>query len=350
MKFICNNCGFSAEVPDRRSNCPMCASTNVSVSALTENTAVPDEKKKDEKTDIPNVTQQPVQPVVPEKKVPVENTEKLRKERITLSDDFFDSKPNKEEQEIANILKELYPEPGEGKTSRSLPVKAIYIGIAVVAVLVVAAFFAFSSGDKEKIAAAEEGDNQVANAETGDVEEEIADEAVVEEEKIEEKVEEKVAEKIEEKPIEKVEEKVEEKIEIKKEVVMPKPVEKPIEKPVQKPKPEIVKKPVKKVAEAPQKAPVKQPVAKKDGGNAFANFVQAGHKALSEKKYTDALHEYKNASRINPSNGPIYKFLGIAYAYLQNQEQACVNYKKYIQLSPNAPDKEQVEAFIKACP
>ncbi|HRZ80597.1 MAG TPA: hypothetical protein P5044_11360, partial [bacterium] len=65
---------------------------------------------------------------------------------------------------------------------------------------------------------------------------------------------------------------------------------------------------------------------------------------------TDALHEYKNASRINPGNGPIYKFLGIAYAYLQNQEQACVNYKKYIQLSPNAPDKVQVEAFIKACP
>ena len=95
---------------------------------------------------------------------------------------------------------------------------------------------------------------------------------------------------------------------------------------------------------------MKQTAPKTGGEDVFNGFVQAGHKALAEKKYTDALHEYKNASRINPGNGSIYKFLGIAYAYLQNQEQACVNYRKYIQLSPNAPDKAQVEAFIKACP
>ena len=32
MKFVCNNCGFAAEIPVRRSTCPMCGSSNVSSS------------------------------------------------------------------------------------------------------------------------------------------------------------------------------------------------------------------------------------------------------------------------------------------------------------------------------
>lgn len=35
MKFVCNNCGFSAEIPVRRTTCPMCGSSNVSASADT---------------------------------------------------------------------------------------------------------------------------------------------------------------------------------------------------------------------------------------------------------------------------------------------------------------------------
>ena len=30
MKFICNNCGFSADIPEQMSGCPMCGSSNVS--------------------------------------------------------------------------------------------------------------------------------------------------------------------------------------------------------------------------------------------------------------------------------------------------------------------------------
>ncbi len=37
MKFVCNNCGFTAEIPVRRDSCPMCGSSNVSASAETAN-------------------------------------------------------------------------------------------------------------------------------------------------------------------------------------------------------------------------------------------------------------------------------------------------------------------------
>lgn len=33
MKFVCNNCGFTADIPEQMSACPMCGSSNVSSSA-----------------------------------------------------------------------------------------------------------------------------------------------------------------------------------------------------------------------------------------------------------------------------------------------------------------------------
>ena len=50
MKFVCNNCGFTAEIPVRRTTCPMCGSSNVSSSA---DTVTPPEKplENEEKTD-----------------------------------------------------------------------------------------------------------------------------------------------------------------------------------------------------------------------------------------------------------------------------------------------------------
>ena len=33
MKFVCNNCGFTADIPEQMKACPMCGSSNVSSSA-----------------------------------------------------------------------------------------------------------------------------------------------------------------------------------------------------------------------------------------------------------------------------------------------------------------------------
>ncbi len=356
MKFVCNNCGFSAEVPDRRSNCPMCASSNVTVSAHTEN-PVAQEKIAENKPEDDVHTQQTVEADSAAKIKQEKNSGSSRKERITLSDEFFDSKAEKEEQEIASILKELDPEAGAAKTAPDMT-RWIKTGGIVAAVLIVLAgiiYFAVSGGSGSDVKSVQEENKAEAQDEASDVSE--TEQAVAEETKPSEEAPAvaKDEPEAEEKPVEKVEEQKAEPVkEVKEEVVVKKAEEPKKQEPV-KPKPEPkkqepVKQVVKKTAEPVKKAAVKQTAPKTGGADAFNNFVQAGHKALSEKRYTDALHEYKNASRINPGNGPIYKFLGIAYAYLQNQEQACVNYKKYIQLSPNAPDKVQVEAFIKACP
>lgn len=47
MKFVCNNCGFSAEIPVRRTNCPMCGSSNVTSSAETANKPAPAAENED---------------------------------------------------------------------------------------------------------------------------------------------------------------------------------------------------------------------------------------------------------------------------------------------------------------
>jgi hypothetical protein len=354
MKFVCNNCGFSAEVPDRRSNCPMCASSNVTVSAHTEN-LVAQEKIPENKPEDDVHTQQTVEAESATKIKQDKNSGGSRKERITLSDEFFDSKAEKEEQEIASILKELDPEAGVVKSAPDMTrwIKTGGIAAAVLMVLAGIIYFAVSGGKEPGVQVVQEenkAEDEVSGA--GEPEQTVAEETKPSEEK---PVVAKEEPEAEEKPVEKVQEqKIEPVKEVKEEAVVQKMEEPKKQEPV-KPKTEVkkqepVKQTVKKAPEPAKKAPVKQTAPKTGGSEAFNNFVQAGHKALSEKRYTDALHEYKNASRINPGNGPIYKFLGIAYAYLQNQEQACVNYRKYIQLSPNAPDKTQVEAFIKACP
>ena len=326
MKFICNNCGFSAEIPEKRSNCPMCASSNVTVVEE----RVGDEKKKEAAE--PGKSNSPEEAI----SVPDANSgtkeEDVRKEKITLTDNFFDQKPNKEEQEIADVLKELYPDEEKRENRFKLPDWRILAGIgASVVIFLVVVVVSMTSDNSEK-------------AEMSDIED-VED--------IEEKVEE-----IKEEPVEQVEEKEDTVAEVEEKESEPEEEE---EK-----KAEIENKPQKKIAEVEKKKkpaikkrkPVpKKKIAKKkarpknvDVNKKYNDFLQLGHTALGQKRYTDALHEYKNAMRLKPRSGKVYKFIGIAYAYLQNQNQACKNYRKYIQLTPNAKDKAQVQAFLEACP
>lgn len=320
----------------------MCASDNVSVASVTEQISTPE--KPVEKTKPDSVPEK--KPGQPEDKKQ-EKKERGPTERITLNDEFFSSKPDKEQQEIANIIKELYPETEEkGGSGFKMPDKKILIGIAAAAVLVIVFLIFALAPDNDSVK-----DTELAASENS-IEENKVD--VPEEEDIEnideESVEPIYKKKIE-KPVENVEkvivreEKVAEEKKKEPEIIEKKPDEKRI---VEEQAPVLQKKEVKKQQpKVVKKTETTRP--QNDSKGSFDSYVKAGHKALADKKYTDALHEYKNASRINPTNGPVYKFLGIAYAYLQNQKQACVNYKKYIQYSPDAPDRAQVEAFLKAC-
>ena len=48
MKFVCNNCGFSADIPEQMSACPMCGSSNISSAAETSKIPTDAEENEDE--------------------------------------------------------------------------------------------------------------------------------------------------------------------------------------------------------------------------------------------------------------------------------------------------------------
>ncbi|HSW61074.1 MAG TPA: hypothetical protein VLJ60_09755, partial [bacterium] len=266
----------------------MCASDNVSVVSVTEQLVTPEKPVEKKETD----------PVLKEKEEqPVDkNQEKKGRgptERITLNDEFFSSKPDREQQEIANIIKELYPEAEEkGRAGFKMPDRKILIGggLAAVVLIIVVLIFALSPDDESS-----EDTVTVAN----DAEEKTP--AVPDEEDIE-NIDEENIEPIYKKEIVKPVENVEKIIVQEEKVVVEEQVPASKKKEVRKPQPKVVK-----------KAETVRP--QNDSKGSFDSYIKAGHKALADKKYTDALHEYKNASRINPTNGPVYKFLGIAYAY-----------------------------------
>lgn len=314
----------------------MCASDNVSVASVTEQITTPE--KPAEKTSADSVPEK--KPEQPEEKQV--KKERGPTERITLNDEFFSSKPDKEQQEIANIIKELYPETdGKESSGFKLPDKKILIGIAgAVVLIIVFLIFIFASDNNSS------KDTKLASA-VNNKEENKVDEPDEEDiENIDEESVEPIYKKKIEKPVENVEETIVEEEKAKESKIIEKKIDD--KKVVEEQAPASKKKEVRKQQpKVVKKAETVRP--QNDSKGSFDSYIKAGHKALADKKYTDALHEYKNASRINPTNGPVYKFLGIAYAYLQNQKQACVNYKKYIQYSPDAPDKAQVEAFLKAC-
>ena len=331
MKFICNNCGFSAEIPEKRSNCPMCASNNVTV---LDESAVDEKKEGQSKESEVGETAEETISVL--KNAPREKKENVRSEKITLTDNFFDQKPNKEEQEIADVLKELYSDEEKKAGGVKLPDWRILAGVGatVVILFVVVMFSMFSKDELEDVA-----EDVIENEE--DVEE-VKETAEIVKEPQEEKDSEDIEE--EEEVVQQDPEEEEEEVE---EVEEPEKIA------------EVKKKALAAVKKRKEKAK-KRMVARKqkkskprrttNNTKKFNELIQFGHVALGQKKYTDALHEYKNAMRLKPRNGKIYKFIGIAYAYLQNQTQACKNYRKYIRLTPNAKDKNQVQAFLKACP
>ncbi|GEM_PF-3149469 len=72
-----------------------------------------------------------------------------------------------------------------------------------------------------------------------------------------------------------------------------------------------------------------------------------GNQFFMESKYEQARDEYAMAIAADPAFGLAYRGLGTTYAKLGQPEQAVINYEKYIEISPNATDAEQVKNIIK---
>lgn len=64
-------------------------------------------------------------------------------------------------------------------------------------------------------------------------------------------------------------------------------------------------------------------------------------------RYQQALDAYQEALRQDPTIGEIYLHIGQTYDKLQNQDKALKSYQTYLQMTPDAADKVQIEARIK---
>ncbi|MCX5697205.1 MAG: tetratricopeptide repeat protein [Candidatus Omnitrophica bacterium] len=65
------------------------------------------------------------------------------------------------------------------------------------------------------------------------------------------------------------------------------------------------------------------------------------------KLYDEAIDAYKKSLEYNPANPEAHYNLGLLLANVKGQtEEAVEHYRKYLQLKPDAEDKEEVEAWI----
>ena len=72
-----------------------------------------------------------------------------------------------------------------------------------------------------------------------------------------------------------------------------------------------------------------------------------GEKLLGQGEVRDACARGEEAKRMNPKLAPTYKFLGKCYMREGNAKQANDNYRKYLELAPNASDAMFIKSIIK---
>ena len=72
-----------------------------------------------------------------------------------------------------------------------------------------------------------------------------------------------------------------------------------------------------------------------------------GEKLLGQGEVRDACARGEEAKRMNPKLAPTYKFLGKCYMREGNATQANDNYRKYLELAPNASDAMFIKSILK---
>lgn len=360
MKFICNNCGFSAEIPKKVELCPMCGSSNTSnieVEKVVE-IAVP-EKPAVQVQPAPAVIKESSKEKEPEKEAPkpvdpapVADKQEVRTKKITLSDEFFDKKHDQEHHEIAQLLKELGSEEDRSIKQPVSTATIKYVIIAAVVVLLLAGtLFGLSLMKKQTKDDSKEQQMAEVKAEVkADPIPEKKPESVAE--KPAEPVAEKKVEPVKEEPVK--EEPAKEAAVVKKEEKAPEPAVVKKEEPKPEPKVEKKKLPEKQPVQVKKQAPVQQAVKQKvvpqNGGVPnYERLLADGNRAITEKRISDAIHSFKEALSYKPTLSRAYRGLGICYASMGNAKQACDNYRKYLQYGAEAKEKAQIEALLKSC-
>jgi Flp pilus assembly protein TadD len=78
-----------------------------------------------------------------------------------------------------------------------------------------------------------------------------------------------------------------------------------------------------------------------------AEVLAEADKLLGQGEVTEACGRGEEAKHLGPKLPAVYKFLGKCYNRAGRAQQANDNYKKYLELAPNAPDAPFVKSMIK---
>ncbi len=78
-----------------------------------------------------------------------------------------------------------------------------------------------------------------------------------------------------------------------------------------------------------------------------AEVLKEADKLLGQGDASEACGRGEEAKRMSPRLPAVYKFLGKCYMRAGHAQQANDNYKKYLELAPNAPDAPFVKSMIK---
>jgi len=95
---------------------------------------------------------------------------------------------------------------------------------------------------------------------------------------------------------------------------------------------------------APVVAPPPSPAPPPRGA---VEVLAEADKLLGQGEVADACSHGEEAKRMSPRLAAVYKFLGKCYMRAGRAPQANDNYKKYLELAPNAPDAPFVKSMIK---
>lgn len=360
MKFVCHNCGFSAEVPKAIATCPMCGSTNTGQEEDSEESAK---------------TSPPVSfGTTPVSTGSVSRTpsEDIRNRNAALSEEFFSKKPYQEEQEIAELLQELGAEEQQKAKKRPFPFLPVVGGSIVAAVLMVLLYSLWwsqepqsSENEAKELLGLQEGGKKEPEPGPKDVSTPVVVSGVGSDPAPAPgaKSEPAATPTSDAKPA-------------------PAPAPAPVPVSEVKPEPAPTPAPVPEAKQEPKSAPaseeksvatpVAQPEPKTIGEKSsrpfsispkskpkpaaqvkeglFDKLVAEGNAAVAAQRFNDAIHAYKDALKLNPNAGKIHKFLGIAYASIGNAAKACEHYRRYLAMVPDAADRAQVEQLTADCP
>jgi len=346
MKFVCNHCGFSADIPSTSDKCPMCGSqdtkTTTKKSASKGNAAKKREaSKKQKEVKVKEEKDSKLLSVEPEKSKSVkkEGVQKNSADSASLSGEFFSTNPKDENQEILDIIQEISE--GETKQSSSLP-KYIVIA-AIIAFGTVFYFLTFKDDDtsEESSKPIKEVSEAQEIRKAEDKKVEIPKEAV--------KQDPDIAEKSDKKGKIVFSADVKKDVESKDKKIV-KPGSKVAKQGKMSPGKPLVKKKIKKkliLKKKPARIYKKTKHVKKMPE--YKIYIRDGNKAIMERRFKDAIHLFKAAISVKKSAARAYRGLGIAYASVDNFKKSCINYRKYLKYNPAAKDKSQVLELLKSC-